>query len=78
MRSTLAGLLALACTAEAAIKGFNYGNLLPSGGVKQQSDFETEFQTAKDLVGTSGFTSARLYTMIVSSSTRLYIPSIKF
>ena len=43
-------------TASAVVyKGFNYG----SG-----ADFQNEFNTAKNLVGTSGFASARLYTMI--------------
>lgn len=61
----LAFALSLA-TSEAAYKGFNYGATKSDGSVKSQSDFESEFSTAKNLVGTSGFTSARLYTMIVS------------
>lgn len=65
----LTHLLAFAlsvATSEAAYKGFNYGAAKSDGSVKSQSDFESEFSTAKNLVGTSGFTSARLYTMIVS------------
>jgi glucan endo-1,3-beta-D-glucosidase len=46
-------------------KGFNYGSTFTDGTPKAQSDFEKEFNVAKNLVGTSGFTSARLYTMIV-------------
>lgn len=64
-------LLALAlslATADAAYQGFNYGSTNSDGSYKQQSDFENEFKTAKNLVGTSGFTSARLYTMIVCDS----------
>ncbi|KAI4096785.1 MAG: hypothetical protein L6R37_006909 [Teloschistes peruensis] len=41
-------------------KGFNYG-----AGI----DFLTSFRTAKTLVGTSGFSSARLYTMIEANTT---------
>lgn len=61
-------LLALAmavATSEAAYKGFNYGSTKPDGSSKYQADFEEEFSTAKNLVGAPGFTSARLYTMIV-------------
>lgn len=50
---TLAGLVAAARAQ--AIKGFNYGS---------DTDFQTAFKTAQNLVGTSGFNSARLYTMI--------------
>lgn len=50
--------------AEAAHQGFNYGTTKSDGSYNLEADFKTEFQTAKNLVGTSGFTSARLYTMI--------------
>ncbi|OJJ56684.1 hypothetical protein ASPSYDRAFT_156803 [Aspergillus sydowii CBS 593.65] len=59
----LAFALSLA-SAEAASKGFNYGNNKPDGSLKAQADFQSEFHTAKNLEGTSGFNSARLYTMI--------------
>lgn len=49
----------------AVYQGFNYGSTQTDGSVKDQATFESEFKTAKALVGTSGFTSARLYTMIV-------------
>lgn len=49
----LAALAALA--SGQVIKGFNYGS---------DTDFQTAFTTAQNLVGASGFTSARLYTMI--------------
>lgn len=58
-----ASFLALAATALAAQKGFNYGATFSDGSIKHQSDFENEFNSAKNLVGQS-FTSARLYTMI--------------
>ncbi|KAI0387700.1 glycoside hydrolase family 17 protein [Hypomontagnella monticulosa] len=60
---TLTSLLALATTAS-AIQGFNYGSTFTTGAAKQQSDFENEFTTAQNLKGTSGWTSARLYTMV--------------
>ncbi|KAL3477633.1 glycoside hydrolase superfamily [Aspergillus californicus] len=62
----LAFALSLA-SAQAASKGFNYGATKPDGTVKVESDFRTEFQTAKNLETTSGFNSARLYTMIQGS-----------
>ncbi|MCJ1350644.1 MAG: hypothetical protein MMC33_000625 [Icmadophila ericetorum] len=45
-------------------KGFDYGTTFTNGAAKALSDFEAEFTTAQQLVGTSGFSSARLYTMI--------------
>jgi glucan endo-1,3-beta-D-glucosidase len=68
MRSS--GLLALAGSASAVYQGFNYGATKSDGyTVRVQSDFESLFSTAKNLVGTSGFTSARLYTMIQGGTT---------
>ncbi|KAJ5780297.1 hypothetical protein N7457_005457 [Penicillium paradoxum] len=66
MRPTQFLALAMAvATSEAISQGFNYGALKGDGSVKSQADFETEFATAKNLVGTDhAFTSARLYTMI--------------
>lgn len=50
--------------------GFNYGSTFTDGSAKTQADFQAEFTTAKNLVGTSGaFTSARLYTMIQGGTT---------
>lgn len=69
--------LALAVAAsEAAHQGFNYGNLKSDGSVKFQPDFQAEFSTAKNLVGTSGFTSARLYTMIQGGTANTPISAI--
>ncbi|KAI0111920.1 glycoside hydrolase family 17 protein [Daldinia grandis] len=59
----VASVLALASTAS-AIQGFNYGSTFTTGAAKLQSDFENEFTTAQNLKGTSGWTSARLYTMV--------------
>lgn len=58
-------------SASAVYTGFNYGDKLSDGSVKQQSDYEAEFSTAQNLVGASGFNSARLYTSIVS-----WLPSL--
>jgi len=60
LTSSLLALAASLSTASAVYKGFNYG---------AAADFESDFNTAKALVGTSGFTSARLYTMIASGTT---------
>jgi len=51
-------------------QGFNYGSTFTDGSAKTQADFEAEFKSAKNLVGTDGaFTSARLYTMIQALTT---------
>lgn len=63
---TATSLLALATTVSAAVKGFNYGSTFTDSSAKQTADFENEFKAAQGLVGASGFTSARLYTMVVS------------
>ena len=66
MRALVSALI-LAAIASAAFQGFNYGNTFTDGRLKEQSDYEAEFRTAQDLGGTNGaFSSARLYTMIVS------------
>lgn len=65
--STAFAFVASLSTALATPQGFNYASTFTSGAVKQQSDFQSEFTNAKGLAGTNGgFTSARLYTMIVS------------
>lgn len=48
-----------------AHKGFNYGSSTNGAG----TDFATEFAAAQKLSGTSGFNSARLYTMIEFGTT---------
>lgn len=68
--SSVLGLAATASTAMAAgaansgIKGFNYGAFFLNQAAKQQADFTYEFNKAKNLPGTNGWTSARLYSMI--------------
>lgn len=45
-------------------QGFNYGSVFTNNAPITQQDYENEFNTAKQLQGTSGFTSARIFTMI--------------
>lgn len=52
-----------ATAANTGVKGFNYGAFFMDYSAKKQSDFEYEFERAQDLTGTTGWTSARLYTM---------------
>jgi len=68
--STFSTVLALSSSVSATVyKGFNYGSTFTDGSAKTQTDFEEEFSAAKNLVGASGFTSARLYTMIQEGTT---------
>lgn len=61
LTSTLLALAASLSSVSAVVyKGFNYG---------AAADFANDFKTAQNLVGTSGFTSARLYTMIQPGTT---------
>ncbi|KAF2140877.1 glycoside hydrolase family 17 protein [Aplosporella prunicola CBS 121167] len=74
--STLLALAASLSTAAAQIKGFNYGSTFTDGSAKQQADFVNDFNTAKGLSGASGFTSARLYTMIQGGTSSDIISAI--
>ncbi|OQE12950.1 hypothetical protein PENFLA_c058G00021 [Penicillium flavigenum] len=78
MRSAQFLALAMAvATSDAISQGFNYGALKVDGSLKTQADFETEFATAKNLVGTdNALTSARLYTMIQGGTTNGPIEAI--
>lgn len=65
--STILAVAASLYTPSAAVlQGFNYGATLSDGTVKDQAMFEAEFKAAQNLVGNSGFTSARLYTTVQS------------
>jgi len=66
----------LVSTANAAIKGFNYGAFFNNDQAKTQVDFEYEFNAAKTLPGTNGWTSARLYTMIQHKTQNTVIEAI--
>lgn len=50
-------------TTNSGIKGFNYGAFFMDYTAKKEADFEYEFQRAQNLDNTTGWTSARLYTM---------------
>jgi len=72
-------LLALAATisaAQAGIKGFNYGSTNTDGSPVTQDRFVELFNNAKNLQGTSGFTSARLYTMVQGGTSKDVISAI--
>ena len=79
MRTTpfLTVVLPFVPSALAAYKGFNYGSTFDDGSVKVLTDFEGDFTAAKNLVGTSGFTSARLYTMIQGNTTNTVSEAIQ-
>ena len=65
---TSTSLLALAASAScvsAVTKGFNYGATNSDGSARSQQDFANAFSTCSQLSGTTGFSSARLYTSIV-------------
>src|SRR5689334_3543817 len=76
MRASILLALASSLAVQAAYKGFNYGATFSDGTIKSQANFEAEFNSAKNLVGTSGFTSARLYTMIQSGTANTPISAI--
>jgi hypothetical protein len=67
MRSSLIAVAASVATASAAIQGFNYGAAKTDGSFLFEADYKEKFSAAKNLPGASGFSSARLYTMIVST-----------
>lgn len=67
--SQILALVAALPSTFAAYKGFNYGATNLDGSVRAEADFEGQFNSAKNLVGTSGFTSARLYTSIQGGTT---------
>ena len=62
--SYLLGLATLVVSASGVYQGFNYGSTFSDGSFVLKADFQNLFTTAQNLVGTSGFTSARLYTMV--------------
>ncbi|KAJ5651241.1 glucan endo-1-3-beta-glucosidase eglC [Penicillium longicatenatum] len=76
MKQILALALSIA-TAEAAYKGFNYGSTNEDGSTRYKSEFVSQFKNAKNLIGTSGFNSARLYTMIQDGTTNTPIEAIE-
>ncbi|CAO2648159.1 Nn.00g090810.m01.CDS01 [Neocucurbitaria sp. VM-36] len=77
MWTKVASLLALASTVVAQSKGFNYGSTNADGSCRGYNDFVRFFNEAKSLPGTSGFTSARLYTSIQCGTTADPIEAFK-
>jgi glucan endo-1,3-beta-D-glucosidase len=75
--SSVIASAALLSTANAAIKGFNYGANFGNDAAKTVADFEYEFNDAKNLPGTEGWTSARLYTMIQHGTANTPIEAIQ-
>jgi glucan endo-1,3-beta-D-glucosidase len=77
LSSTLLATAGLLSSANAAIKGFNYGANFNNNQAKVLADFEYEFNAAKQLPGTNGWTSARLYTMIQHGTQNTIIEAIQ-
>ncbi|KAJ4369847.1 hypothetical protein N0V83_005611 [Neocucurbitaria cava] len=75
--SSVLAATGLLSTANAAIKGFNYGANFNNDQAKTLVDFEYEFNAAKQLAGTDGWTSARLYTMIQHGTQNTVIEAIQ-
>lgn len=65
MRPSILALAASVATVTGQIyKGFNYGATYSDGSGILESGYQGLFTTAQNLVGASGFASARLYTLI--------------
>ena len=77
LSSALLATAGLLSSANAAIKGFNYGAQFANNQPKRLVDFEYEFNAAKQLPGTNGWTSARLYTMIQHGTQNNVIEAIQ-
>ncbi|KAK4694870.1 glucan endo-1,3-beta-D-glucosidase, partial [Lecanoromycetidae sp. Uapishka_2] len=70
LTSTLVALAAsLSAVSAQVYKGFNYGSTNSANAAMTETDYQDEFTAAQNLVGASGFTSARLYTMIQAGTT---------
>ncbi|KAL9611581.1 MAG: hypothetical protein Q9167_003770 [Letrouitia subvulpina] len=68
--SPLFALTATISTAYSQVyQGFNYGSVFTDNSPILQQNYQDRFNTAKQLKGTSGFTSARLFTMIQAGTT---------
>jgi len=75
--SKLFAFAASVTTVAAQYKGFNYGATNTDSSAKTLEQFQNEFSTAQRLVGTSGFNSARLYTMIQAGTAKTPISAIQ-
>ncbi|KAL9103085.1 MAG: hypothetical protein Q9163_001852, partial [Psora crenata] len=71
----LSSFLSLAAASVATVsaqvsQGFNYGSTYSDGVTPiTLAEYEAQFNAAKNLVGTSGFSSARIYTLIQAGTT---------
>ncbi|KAL2045817.1 hypothetical protein ABVK25_012036 [Lepraria finkii] len=73
LSSTLVALAASLSVASAQVyKGFNYGATNTDNSPITESQYQNDFTTAQNLVGASGFTSARLFTSIQAGTTDTY------
>ena len=73
LTSTLVALAASLSTVSAQVyKGFNFGATNTDNSAITESQYQSDFTTAQNLVGASGFTSARLYTSIQAGTTDTY------
>ena len=50
-------------------QGFNYGSTNTDNSPVTEQQYQNDFTTAQNLVGASGFTSARIYTLIQAGTT---------
>ena len=66
---TLVALAVSFATTSAVFQGFNYGSTHSDGSAITEPEYEAQFNAAKNVVGTSGFTSARIYTLIQEGTT---------
>ena len=68
--SRFLALAAAVATASAQVyQGFNYGSTNTDNSPITESQYQSDFSTAQTLVGTSGFSSARLFTTIQAGTT---------
>ncbi|KAL8869388.1 MAG: hypothetical protein Q9174_004306 [Haloplaca sp. 1 TL-2023] len=68
--SNILPIVASLATASAQVyQGFNYGSVFTNNAPITRQDYVDRFNTAKSLQGTSGFTSARLFTTIQAGTT---------
>ncbi|KAL9013793.1 MAG: hypothetical protein Q9173_001537 [Seirophora scorigena] len=58
------------------LQGFNYGSVFTNDAPVTRQDYINRFNTARQLQGTSGFTSARLFTMIQGGTVNAPIEAI--
>lgn len=60
---------AVAAASAQTYQGFNYGSTNTDNSPITESQYQNDFSTAQKLVGTSGFSSARLFTTIQAGTT---------